>query len=108
MSSHAGRTASSTPFALRSKWSRTKAKAAALKALELDPLLAEAHASLGMVKTLYEWDWAGGENEIREALRLNPSYETVYGWYATVLDGTERHEEVIASSRHAPELDPLP
>jgi len=83
-----------------------KAKAAALKALELGPLLPEAHASLGMVKTLYEWDWAGGENEIREALRLNPSYETVYRWYATVLDGTERHEEVIASSRHALELDP--
>jgi TolB-like protein/DNA-binding winged helix-turn-helix (wHTH) protein/Tfp pilus assembly protein PilF len=83
-----------------------KAKAAALKALELDPLLPEAHASLGMVKTLYEWDWAGGEDEIKEALRLNPSYETAYRWYATVLDGTERHEEVIASSRHALELDP--
>jgi TolB-like protein/Tfp pilus assembly protein PilF len=83
-----------------------KARAAALKALELDPLLPEAHASLGMVKTLYEWDWAGGENEIKEALRLNPSYETAYRWYATILDGTERHEEVIASSRHALELDP--
>jgi DNA-binding winged helix-turn-helix (wHTH) protein/TolB-like protein/Tfp pilus assembly protein PilF len=83
-----------------------KAKAAALKALELDPLLPEAHASLGMVKTLYEWDWAGGEGEIKEALRLNPSYETAYRWYATILDGTERHEEVIASSRHALELDP--
>jgi TolB-like protein/Tfp pilus assembly protein PilF len=83
-----------------------KAKAAALKAIELDPLLPEAHASLGMVKTLYEWDWAGGEGEIKEALRLNPSYETAYRWYATVLDGTERHEEVIASSRHALELDP--
>lgn len=83
-----------------------KAKAAALKALELDPLLPEAHASLGMVKTFYEWDWAGGEDEIKEALRLNPSYETAYRWYATILDGTERHEEVIASSRHALELDP--
>jgi len=83
-----------------------KAKAAASKALELDPLLPEAHASLGMVKTLYEWDWAGGEDEIKEALRLNPSYETAYRWYATMLDGTERHEEVIASSRHALELDP--
>ena len=43
-------------------------------------LLPEAHASLGMVKTLYEWDWAGGESEIKEALRLNPSYETAYRW----------------------------
>jgi Tfp pilus assembly protein PilF len=83
-----------------------KAKAAALKALELDPLLPEAHASLGMVKTVYEWDWASSEDEIKEALRLNPSYETAYRWYATILDGTERHEEVIASSRHALELDP--
>jgi DNA-binding winged helix-turn-helix (wHTH) protein/TolB-like protein/Tfp pilus assembly protein PilF len=83
-----------------------RAKAAALKALELDPLLPEAHASLGMVKTFYEWDWTGGEDEIKEALRLNPSYETAYRWYATILDGTERHEEVIASSRHALELDP--
>ena len=83
-----------------------KAKAAALKALELDPLLPEAHASLGMVKTLYEWDFAGGEDEIKEALRLNPSYETAYRWYATILDGTERHDEVIASMRHAVELDP--
>jgi len=77
-----------------------------LKALELDPLLPEAHASLGMVKTLYEWDWAGGEDEIKEALRLNPSYETAYRWYATILDGTERQEEVIVASRHALELDP--
>jgi len=83
-----------------------KAKAAALKALELDPLLPEAHASLGMVKTFYEWDWDGGEDEIKEALRLNPSYETAYRWYATILDGTERHEEVIASIKHALELDP--
>ena len=83
-----------------------KAKAAALKALELDPLLPEAHASLGMLKTVYEWDWARSEDEIKEALRLNPSYETAYRWYATILDGTERHEEVIASSRHALELDP--
>ena len=83
-----------------------KARAAALKALELDPLLPEAHASLGMVKTAYDWDWASGEDEIKEALRLNPNYETAYRWYATILHPTNRHDEAIASARHAQELDP--
>jgi adenylate cyclase len=83
-----------------------KAKQAALKALELDPLLPEAHASLGLVKTAYEWDWNGGEAELQEALRLNPSYETAYRWHSSVLEPMRRHEEAIAAAKRAQELDP--
>jgi serine/threonine protein kinase/Tfp pilus assembly protein PilF len=83
-----------------------KAKEAALKALELDLLLPEAHASLAVVKADYEWDWAGGEDELKEALRLNPSYETAYRWYSNILDPTERHEEAISAAKRAQELDP--
>jgi eukaryotic-like serine/threonine-protein kinase len=83
-----------------------KAKQAALKALELDSSLPEAHASLGLVKANYEWDWGGGEEEFKEALRLDPSYETAYRWYCAVLDPMGRHGEAIAAAKHAQELDP--
>jgi eukaryotic-like serine/threonine-protein kinase len=83
-----------------------KAKQAALKALELDPLLPEARASLAVVKTDYDWDWSGAEEEIKEALRLNPSYESAYRWYGNVLNLMGRHEEAIAAARRAQELDP--
>ncbi len=83
-----------------------KALQAALKALELDPSLPEAHASLALIKTEYEWDWAGAETEIKTAIRLNPNYESAYRWYADVLAPTGRLEEAIAASRRALELDP--
>jgi serine/threonine protein kinase/Flp pilus assembly protein TadD len=83
-----------------------KAKQAALKALELDTLLPEAHASLGLVKAGYEWDWAGGEEEFKEALRLNPSYDAVYRWYGNALDPLGRAEEAVAAAKRAEELDP--
>ncbi len=83
-----------------------KAKQAALKALELDPLLPEAHASLAVVKADYGWDWTGEEEEIKEALRLNPSYESAYRWYGNVLGFTGRHEEAISAAKRAQELDP--
>jgi serine/threonine protein kinase/Tfp pilus assembly protein PilF len=83
-----------------------KAKQAALKALELDPLLPEAHASLAVVRADYDWDWTGAEEEIKEALRLNPSYDTTYRWYGNFLRAMGRHEEAIAAARRAQELDP--
>ena len=83
-----------------------KAKEAALKALELDPLLPEAHASLAFVKFDYEWDWAGAEEEFKEAFRLNPSYETAYRWYGGLLAATGRHDQAIAAAKRAQELDP--
>ena len=83
-----------------------KAKQAALKALELDPSLPEAHASLGVENTQFDWDWVGAEKEFKEALRLNPSYETTYRWYGNFLNAMGRHEEAIAAARRAQELDP--
>ncbi|HET7752137.1 MAG TPA: protein kinase [Terriglobales bacterium] len=83
-----------------------KAKQAALKALELDPSLPEARASLGLEKAVYEWDWVGAEKEFNEALRLNPSYETTYRWYGSVLSPMGRLEAAVASAKRAQELDP--
>src|SRR5439155_6593230 len=54
----------------------SKAKAAVLKALELDPDLAQAHATLADIKSAYEWDWPGAEAEFKRALELNPGYAT--------------------------------
>ena len=83
-----------------------KAKEAALKAVELDPLLPEAHASLGFAKIHHDWDWSGGEAEFKQALRFNPNYEAAYRWYADALTATGRREEAIAAATRAQELDP--
>lgn len=84
-----------------------KAKAAALKALELDDTLAEAHASLAFIKEAYDWDWAGAEHSYRRAIVLNPSYATAHHWYALYLTIPQRYEEAFAHIRRAEELDPL-
>jgi len=83
-----------------------KAKEAALKAVELDPLLADAHASLALVKIHHDWDWAGGEQELKEALRLNPNYEVGHRWYGDALTATGRRDDAIAAAKRAQELDP--
>jgi eukaryotic-like serine/threonine-protein kinase len=83
-----------------------KAKRAALKALELDNALAEAHTSLAVVLQR-EWDWAGEEREFQRALELNPGYSTAHHWYSYFLTMMGRHEEAIAEARRATELDPL-
>lgn len=84
-----------------------KAKAAALKALEIDDSLAEAHASLGGIKSDYEWDFSGCESELRKALDLNPNYATAHHWYAQYLSTMGRHQEALAEIKRALELDPL-
>src|SRR5262249_15697331 len=84
-----------------------KAKAAALKALELDGSLAEAHTTLGGIKSDYEWDFAGTEVELRKALDLNPNYATAHHWYAQYLSQMGRHDEAITRIERAHELDPL-
>jgi serine/threonine protein kinase/tetratricopeptide (TPR) repeat protein len=84
-----------------------KAKAAALKALEIDDTLAEAHASLGGVKADYDWDFAGAESELKRAIELNPNYATAHHWYAQYLSGMGRHQEAIREIKRAQELDPL-
>jgi tetratricopeptide (TPR) repeat protein len=84
-----------------------KAKAAALRAIELDASVAEAHASLALVRMFYERDWPGAEKEFKQALRLNPSYAAAHDWFAIYLTAKGRPEEALASVRKAQALDPL-
>ena len=83
-----------------------KAKDAAVRALALDESLAEAHASLAMIKT-YEHDQPGAETEFRRAIELNPQYATAYHWYSEFLTMNDREEEAIAAISRAHEIDPL-
>jgi tetratricopeptide (TPR) repeat protein len=82
-----------------------KAKEAAEKALRLDPMLAEAHASLGYIR-YSSLEWPGVESEYRRAIELNPSYAEAHHWYALALAGTSRQEEAMAEINRAQELDP--
>jgi TolB-like protein len=83
-----------------------QAKGAAMRALELDKELAEAHAALAYIKAAYDWDWPGAESEYRRAIELNPNYETAHQWYAEYLSGMGRHEEALAEIRRAKEINP--
>jgi DNA-binding winged helix-turn-helix (wHTH) protein/Tfp pilus assembly protein PilF len=84
-----------------------RARSAALKALELDETVAEAHASLALVRMFYERDWPEAEKEFRQALELNPSYAAAHDWFAIYLMARGRTAEALASIRKAQELDPL-
>lgn len=85
----------------------SKAKAAALRALELDDSLAEAHTSLAQIAANYEWNWGKAESEYKKAIELNPNYSTGHHYYATFLMGMGRHREALEEMRRAQELDPL-
>jgi len=84
-----------------------KARAAALRALELDEGLAEAHASLALIEENYDYDWPGSEREFRRAIELNPQYATAHQWYAEFLSWQGRFDEAFAESSQARQLDPL-
>jgi TolB-like protein/Tfp pilus assembly protein PilF len=84
-----------------------KAKAAALKALEIDDTLAEAHNSLAHPLYYYDRDWAGAEREFKRALELNPNYAVGHHWYAVFLTVVGRNKEAMSEIRRAQELDPL-
>ena len=84
-----------------------KARQAAQKALEMDDMLAEAHATLGMVRLFYDWDWPAAEQQFKRAIALNPNYADVYLWYSEYDLVARRPEEAIAKARKAQELDPL-
>jgi DNA-binding winged helix-turn-helix (wHTH) protein/TolB-like protein/Flp pilus assembly protein TadD len=84
-----------------------KAKAAAVEALNIDDTIGEAHTTLAFVKTLYEWDWAGGEAAFKRAIQLSPNYSTAHHWYAINLMSTGRARESIAEMQRAYVLDPL-
>ncbi|HEV2385846.1 MAG TPA: protein kinase [Candidatus Acidoferrales bacterium] len=84
-----------------------KGKAAALRALELDETLAEAHTSLGRMKFYFDWDWTGAEKAFGHAIELNANYSMAHYTYALLLSALGRHAEAIHESRHALELDPV-
>ena len=84
-----------------------KAKAAAMRALELDETLAEAHVSLARVLAAYDWDWTGAEREYKRAIDLNPRYATAHQWYGGYLSVMGRSDEAIAERKRALELEPL-
>lgn len=84
-----------------------KAKAAALKALEIDETLAEAYTSLAFVKYRYDWDWFGAEADYNWAIGLNPSYATAHNWYGSLLMNIGRFNEALKEKKRAQELDPL-
>jgi serine/threonine-protein kinase len=84
-----------------------KAKAAALKAIEIDGTLAEPHVSLAHVKYYYDRDWPGAEREFKRAIELNPNYPQAHHWYAIYLVWVGRTNEGLAEIRRAQELDPL-
>lgn len=85
----------------------SKARAAALRALELDPGLPEAHAALALIVQNSDWDWQTAEVEYRRAIELNPSYATAHHWYAEHLAFRGRFDEALAESERARRLDPL-
>jgi tetratricopeptide (TPR) repeat protein len=86
---------------------RTEAKAAVNRALELDADLGEAHASLGFFRFLYDWDFAGAEEQFALATRLSPNYAEAHHWYAICLANLGRNEEARAEAEMAVERDPL-
>ena len=85
-----------------------KAIAAAHKALEMDPTLARPHADLGLVMTLYGWDFSGGEAEFRKAFAIDPADATAHQWFAEILAYIGgRAQESIDEANRALQLDPL-
>jgi serine/threonine protein kinase/tetratricopeptide (TPR) repeat protein len=84
-----------------------KARAAALKALLLDDSLAEAHASLGVVKRDFEWDWAGANQEFRQAIELDPNYGAAHQWLANLFNAIGDRQQALTEMKKAQELDLL-
>jgi DNA-binding winged helix-turn-helix (wHTH) protein/TolB-like protein/Flp pilus assembly protein TadD len=83
------------------------ARGHATKALELDALLAEPHASLGFVKLYFEWDWKGAEAEFQRAIALDPNYAASHQWYSIFLLAAGRTQDALQEIQLARKLDPL-
>ncbi|HXC68922.1 MAG TPA: tetratricopeptide repeat protein [Pyrinomonadaceae bacterium] len=86
---------------------QSRAKAAALKALELDNTLAEAHAVLGFIAYRLEWDWEAAEREYRRAIELSSNFAKGHYWLSLCLRAIGRLDEALAEAKLAHELDPL-
>ncbi len=83
------------------------ARAAAVRALALDSTLAPAHATLGLVHFLYDWDWDGADSAFMQALAINPNRPEVHSGYAHLLAALGRTNEALLHARRAEELTPL-
>jgi tetratricopeptide (TPR) repeat protein len=83
------------------------ARRAAIKAIELDPDLAEAHASLADIQFHFDRDWHGADREYRRAIECNPDYALSYHWYANLLAAKGQHEAAHIAIMHALEIDPV-
>ena len=84
-----------------------KSKAAALRALEIDDTLAEAHTALASNHFNYDWDWSGAEREFKRAIELNPNYGLAHVWYGLFLRAMGREAEWLNELRRIHEVDPL-
>jgi eukaryotic-like serine/threonine-protein kinase len=84
-----------------------KAESAALKALEIDDTLAEAHTALGLIQFRSKWNWLKAESEFKRAIELNPNYALAYQYYALVLASMERQDEALITIKRAQELEPV-
>lgn len=89
------------------KLAETSAKEAVMKALQIDPTLAEAHAALGYIKFRIDWDWDGAEASFKKAIELKPGYATAHEWYALYLAARVRLDEALQEMQTAYQLDPL-
>jgi TolB-like protein/DNA-binding winged helix-turn-helix (wHTH) protein len=101
-------------YAMMSNWgyaphaeAMANARAAAVRAIELDPQLAEAHNALAVIAEDYDYDWRTAEREFRRAIQLNPNYATAHQWYGMFLAYQGRFAEALAESSRARTLDPL-
>jgi len=92
---------------LRSTEHYPVAKAAALKALDIDDQLAEAYALLGWIAFWFDWNWPSAEDYFRKAQRLDPNNAESHLGYAHLLSNTGKHREALAEAKRARELDPL-
>ncbi len=92
---------------MTSKEAFPKAKAAAIKALELDSSLSEAHTSLGYSLRAFDWDFDSAGKEFRQAIEINPGYATAHHWNAMNLGLLGRPQEALVEMRKAENLDPL-
>lgn len=84
-----------------------RAKAAALKALDLAPELADAHCSRAWIAMVFDWDWEAAEAGFRRAIQLDPAYSLAHTWYAIFLSIMARHDEAIGRILHAEAIDPV-
>src|SRR5262249_29973515 len=84
-----------------------KSKAAAMRALQIDPALPEAYSALAVVKSEYDWDWTGAERAYKQALALNPSYAWAHTMYGLFLRDLGKLQDARAEMNRAQELDPL-